>query len=1456
MKKTALLTALLLTFATMASAQTWIDITDQYVKNPGYDDNTTTGWTIMKNSSGRDAAAYCMEFWQGTWNIYQTIPSLPAGRYRVSVQGFFREGALDEGAVRAHDEGTENLTCFLYANDNETPLVSTFSCYLNEDVGGCKGVRYGGGWNNVRYYPNSMESGAIYFQRGYYDDNKVEVTLQANQSLTFGLYNDQWNTNNWVLFDNWRLEYYGNVVALTSLRLNKTRATLKQGDQLQLTVTAVPANATYKGVTFSSSNEAVATVDADGLVTTLKPGITTITAQSTKYDDISARCIITVEANEVSPQAVIINEVQQANVDMFIDPSFNYGGWIELYNSTDAAVALDGLYVQDDQGHRFALKSSRNGTIPAKGFLALWFDHFSWWTPKTTNFKLDCDGGYIAISNEQGTVLSEFNYPPAITRTSYARTTDGGNTWAYTDQPTPNATNTTSAFAETRLEAPTFNKPGGFFDSDFTAGVMNIPSGATIRYTTDGSTPTLENGETSSNGRFTITQTTVLRVRYFKNGMLSSPVTTRTFIRKDRDYTLPVLSLVSDPKNLTGPDYGIFVQGNGNGRPGNGQAANCNWNMDWDRPANIEFITPEKGVAVFNQEVGIEPSGGWSRAWSPHSFNIKANKVYEGVNRMDYQFFPNKPFLRHKGLKVRNGGNDTSQRIKDGAIQEVVRTSDLYVETQSFQPVHLYQNGRYIGVLNLREPNNKNYGFANYGIGTDDDEMDQWKMSPDSGYVQQVGTRDVFDEWYSLSQNAGDALVYERIKQIVDIEEMCNYLSVQFYLGGNDYPKNNIKSFRERSEGQSNSRFRAILFDLDHAFNTGNGITWFFDNSNYWTYDPLYGAQVIAKYGNRISGEIEFVTIIKNMLQNEEFKKQLVDQCCIVTGSVFEPTRAREVITDIINRMAADGHSASGSGYDVIGKISTSRQNNTFNNIRNYFGLDDPIDVTLSSNLDEAGLLINGLNVPTGKFAGKLFAPVAVTASAPAGYRFKGWQSNQATAGVTIFSKGTDWNYYDQGSLDGEDWTASNYVNTWRNGNAPLGYFVGDNNSRGYQTTLDFGGDNNNKRPTYYFRKQVILNGAPKSTESFTLNWVADDGFIIYINGTEAGRYLMPAGNVSYNTFATTYANGNPDSGTMTLDASLFKQGTNTIAVELHNNAANSTDVMWDAELVYAKESDDNIASTEATYKLPENVSSITLKAIYEKIATNDAAAWDAHPVKINEVSADNEIYVSELYKKSDWIELYNTTDAVIDVAGMYLSDHLEEPEKWQIPTSNGKYSTKIPAHGHLIIWCDKNESDTQLHADFKLNNEDNSLVVLTAKDKSWADTLVYCSHDGYHTVGLYPDGGSQLYVMERPTIGKANILTTLATVWQEPVFEQPEPDAIRDQELDDELLLAFDGTSLKLSGAPAARLDIYNTTGQLVMTTHIRQSSPVGTSALPRGLYIARAKTDDDETTLKFSLK
>ncbi|MBP5772446.1 MAG: CotH kinase family protein, partial [Bacteroidaceae bacterium] len=1024
MKKN-LLTSLLLFAATTVGAQSWIDITSEYVRNTDYVSGNYDGWTFVGAAGSTATRCNAQEFWNGYWDFSQTVAVPQEGKYRVSVQGYYRVSDHSNENVTAYEEGTEDITCYLYANDDAVKMASIYSAFFTEDQGGT--WRYGSGWgwwdDDVRFYPNTMETGTALFERGEYQ-NQLETTVGADRKLTIGIRNANQSNSNWTLFTNWKLEMYGTEVKMTKMAFEQTSARVTQGDELQMQLAITPSNATYQSVAYTSSNEAVATVDENGFVRTMKPGITTITATSTMYEDISCRCLVTVDANEVASASIIINEVQQANVDMFIDPSFNYGGWIELYNSTDSEVTLDGLYISDDRGHRMALTSSRHGTLPAKGFLALWFDHYSWWTPKTLNFKLDTDGGYIAISDAQGTVLSQFNYPPAITRTSYARTTDGGNEWGYTDQPTPGATNTTSKFATTRLAAPVIDHKGGLFNGHVTA-VVTIPSRCTLRYTTDGSTPTMENGQTSAGGRFDFDKTTVLRLRLYKDGQLSSPVVTRSFILNDNDYTLPVLSLVSDPKNLTGNEYGIFARGSGNGRPGNGQSGKCNWNMDWDRPANVEYIG-EDGQVAFNQEVSVEVSGGWSRAWTPQSFNIKANKMYEGVNRMDYQFFKNKPYLRHKGLKVRNGGNDYNNgRIKDAALQQVVATSGLYVETQSYQPVHVYRNGRYVGLLNLREPNNKNYGFANYGIDTDDEDMDQWKMSPDSGYVQQVGTRDVFDEWYSLSWNAADALTYERIKQIVDIEEMCNYLAVQFYLCGNDWPKNNIKAFRARTEGESNSRFRAILFDLDHAFNNGtNEFNWFFNQSQYWTFDQLYGSQVIAKYGNRITAEIEFVTIIKNMLENEEFKKQLIDQFCIVAGSVFEPKRSSEIVQGMIDRVAKDGFSAT-SGYDVKNKLSSSRQSSTVDNMRNYFGLGSAQNVTLSANIPEAGVMINGLNVPTNKFSGKLFAPITVTTAAPAGYRFVGWQSNLATTGTTIFGMSSDWNYYDQGSLDGEDWTAA-----------------------------------------------------------------------------------------------------------------------------------------------------------------------------------------------------------------------------------------------------------------------------------------------------------------------------------------------------------------------------------------------------------------------------------------------
>ena len=83
-------------------------------------------------------------------------------------------------------------------------------------------------------------------------------------------------------------------VKVTGVTLDKSTAVVKVGETVQLTATVTPANATNKGVTWSSSNEAVATVDQTGKVKAVKAGSAAITV-TTKDGNFSASCDITVQ---------------------------------------------------------------------------------------------------------------------------------------------------------------------------------------------------------------------------------------------------------------------------------------------------------------------------------------------------------------------------------------------------------------------------------------------------------------------------------------------------------------------------------------------------------------------------------------------------------------------------------------------------------------------------------------------------------------------------------------------------------------------------------------------------------------------------------------------------------------------------------------------------------------------------------------------------------------------------------------------------------------------------------------------------------------------------------------------------------------------------------------------------------------------------------------------------------
>ena len=134
---------------------------------------------------------------------------------------------------------------------------------------------------------------------------------------------------------------------------------------------------------------------------------------------------------------LVINELMASNAGSVMSPAYNFDSWIEVYNPTEQAVSLSGMYLSKwpDSLKSWRIPSSV-GTVPAKGFKVVWLGSNDIKTNQAP-FKLDCDGGFIGLSDSNGQLVCSMYYPEAKSRTAYARTSDGGDKWSWTDHPTP-----------------------------------------------------------------------------------------------------------------------------------------------------------------------------------------------------------------------------------------------------------------------------------------------------------------------------------------------------------------------------------------------------------------------------------------------------------------------------------------------------------------------------------------------------------------------------------------------------------------------------------------------------------------------------------------------------------------------------------------------------------------------------------------------------------------------------------------------------------------------------------------------------------------------------------------------------------------------------------------------------------------------------------------------------------
>lgn len=165
---------------------------------------------------------------------------------------------------------------------------------------------------------------------------------------------------------------------------------------------------------------------------------------------------------------------------------------------------------------------------------------------------------------------------------------------------------------------------------------------------------------------------------------------------------------------------------------------------------------------------------------------------------------------------------------------------------------------------------------------------------------------------------------------------------------------------------------------------------------------------------------------------------------------------------------------------------------------------------------------------------------------------------------VALVPFGSTWKYLDNGSNQGTAWRASGFNDAaWASGPGQLGYGDGDE-----ATVVSFGSNANAKHITTYFRQTIGIPSV-SAYAGFSMRIKRDDGVVVYVNGTEVLRQNFNEGSISNTTLAY-QAVATTEEGQVLEQILLpaqFSNGNNTIAVEVHQNAANSSDLSFDLEL-------------------------------------------------------------------------------------------------------------------------------------------------------------------------------------------------------------------------------------------------------------------------------------------------
>lgn len=276
------------------------------IQNPTFDTGNGDGWTGAKtvNKDTQNCEAY-----EATFDMYQEIVAPQDGVYEISAQAFHRV-TNNNNASFAHDNGSEDITAVLYANNMESKFASPYTYGLDAASGGDPADwKYTTADGTEVYIPNSMKGFAAACEanpEAY--KTTVTILLKAGETVRMGVRETKRpsaNAGDWAIWDNFSMKFLGGDQAAidqvsgpvieqgTALFGSKMNAEVRA--TLESAITDLKENGSIKAINAAADAITAAKTSVDAYQTLG----TAVESAQTRYDNNEAVYKTSAEAKAV-----------------------------------------------------------------------------------------------------------------------------------------------------------------------------------------------------------------------------------------------------------------------------------------------------------------------------------------------------------------------------------------------------------------------------------------------------------------------------------------------------------------------------------------------------------------------------------------------------------------------------------------------------------------------------------------------------------------------------------------------------------------------------------------------------------------------------------------------------------------------------------------------------------------------------------------------------------------------------------------------------------------------------------------------------------------------------------------------------------------------------------------------------------------------------------------------------